>query len=607
MISSVFILRPRLAIVISVVISIAGVIALRALPVAQFPEIVPPQVAVSTMYPGRSAAAVEESVAQVIEAQVNGVDKMIYMKSTSGGDGSYSLNVTFQIGSDPDLNTGNVTNRVNQALALLPPEVQRIGVTTKKASTSLLQVVAIYSPKGSRDALFLSNYAKINIIDTLKRVRGVGDATQWGDLEYSMRIWLNLDRMASLDITPEDVVNAINSQNTQAAVGRVGAAPLVLEVEFQLNISTQGRLTTVEEFNDIIVRATPDGGVVRIKDIARAELGSKSADSVVRYNARPGEGLIINQSPGANAIALAAAVKKVLKELEPRLPEDVAYEVMYDTTVFVDAMIHKVQKTLLEAFVLVGIVVFIFLGSLRATLIPIIAVPVALVGTFAVMLALGLSANMIPSLEVGIAIGPVGDDAIVVVEAVEHILEMEPRLTPAEAAEKAMSQVTAPIIAITLVLLSVFVPTAFIPGITGQLYQQFAVAVSVSMLISAVNALSLSPALCALLLRHRGPRRGLIAYLQRGIDRSRDGYSALVRPLARRALITGALVVAFALAAGWLAKIVPTGFLPEEDQGAFFADVQLPDAASLSRTSRVVEEVEGMIRDRPWTQNVLTV
>ncbi|TMJ66029.1 MAG: efflux RND transporter permease subunit [Alphaproteobacteria bacterium] len=605
MISSVFIHRPRLAIVISVVISIAGVIALRALPVAQFPDIVPPQVTVSTIYPGASAAAVEESVAQVIEAQVNGVDRMIYMRSTSGGDGSYALNVTFQVGSDPDLNTVNVTNRVNQALAQLPPEVQRNGVTTKKQSTSLLQVVAVYSPKGSRDALFLSNYAKINMRDTLKRVP-VGEASQWGDLEYSMRIWLNLDRMASLDITPADVVNAINSQNTQAAVGRVGAAPLVPEVEFQLNISTQGRLTTVEEFNNIIVRATPDGGVVRIKDIARAELGSKSADSVVRYNGRPGEGIIINQSPGANAIAVAAAVKKVLKELEPRLPEDVAYEVMYDTTVFVDAMIHKVQKTLLEAFVLVGIVVFIFLGSLRATLIPIIAVPVALVGTFAVMLALGFSANTISLLALVLAIGIVVDDAIVVVEAVEHILETEPRLTPAEAAEKAMSQVTAPIIAITLVLLSVFVPTAFIPGITGQLYQQFAVAVSVSMLISAVNALSLSPALCALLLRHRGPRRGLIAYFQRGIDKSRDGYSAIVRPLARRALITGALVVAFALAAGWLAKIVPTGFLPDEDQGAFFAEVQLPDAASLNRTTTVVAQVEKMIQDRPWTQNVLT-
>jgi hydrophobe/amphiphile efflux-1 (HAE1) family protein len=587
MISSVFIHRPRLAIVISIVISLAGVIALGALPVAQFPDIVPPQVQVTATYPGASAAAVEESVAQVIENQVNGVDRMIYMKSTSGSDGSYSLNVTFEVGSDPDLNTVNVTNRVNQALAFLPPEVQRNGVTTKKQSTALLQVVAIYSPKGTRDALFLSNYAKINLVDTLKRVRGVGDASQWGDLEYSMRIWLNLDRMASLDITPQDVINAINSQNTQAAVGRVGAAPLVPEVEFQLNISTQGRLTTVEEFNNIVVRANPDGGVVRIKDIARAELGSKSADSLARFNGRPGEAVAIYQAPGANAIAVAAGVKKALKDLEPLLPEDVAYDVMYDTTVFVNAMIHKVQKTLLEAFVLVGIVVF--------------------VGTFAAMLALGFSANTISLLALVLAIGIVVDDAIVVVEAVEHILETEPELTPAEAAEKAMSQVTAPIIAITLVLLSVFVPTAFIPGITGQLYQQFAVAVSVSMLISALNALSLSPALCAVLLRHRGPARGVIAYLQRGIDKGRDGYIRLVRPLARRALITGALVLAFALGTGWLAKIIPTGFLPEEDQGAFFVEIQLPDAASLNRTSRVVEEVEKIVQDQPWTQNVTSV
>src|SRR6266853_1345758 len=607
MISSVFIHRPRLAIVISIVISIAGVIALGALSVAQFPDIVPPQVAVSTNYPGASAAAVEESVAQVIEAQVNGVDKMIYMKSTSGGDGSYTLNVSFQVGTDPDLNTVNVTNRVNQALAQLPPEVQRNGVTTKKQSSSLLQVVAIYSPKGSRDALFMSNYTKINMFDTLKRVTGVGDASQWGDLEYSMRIWLNLDRMASLGITSEEVINAINSQNTQAAVGRVGAAPLVPEVEFQLNIGTQGRLTTVEEFNNIIVRANPDGGVVRIKDIARAELGSKSADSLARYNGRPGEAIAIYQAPGANAIAVAAGVKKALKEIEPRLPEDVAYDVMYDTTVFVQAMIHKVEITLLEVFVLVAIVVFIFLGNLRATLIPIIAVPVALVGTFAVMLAFGFTANTISLLALVLAIGIVVDDAIVVVEAVAHILGTEPQLAPAEAAEKAMSQVTAPIIAITLVLLSVFVPTAFIPGITGRLYQQFAVAVSVSMIISAINALSLSPALCSLILRHRKKPRGVMAWLQNGIDRSRDGYVRVVTPLARRGIIALLLVAGFVVATGGIGALVPSGFLPDEDQGAFMAEVQLPDAASTNRTLAAIDQVEAAIEGKPWLKSIFTV
>src|SRR6185503_7306067 len=553
-ISSVFIRRPRLAFVISAVITIVGLTALSALPVAQFPDIVPPQVRVSTFYPGASAQAVEESVAQVIEAQVNGVERMIYMKSISGGDGSYSLTVSFEVGSDHDLNTVNVTNRVNQAMAVLPPEVQRQGVTTKKQSSALLQCIAFFSPKGTRDALFLSNFVTINVLDDIKRVAGVGDASLFGALDYSMRVWLKLDRMSSLDITANDVVKAVQSQNVQAAVGLVGAAPLMGPVDFQLNISTQGRLTDVKEFENIVVRAQSDGSLVRIKDIARVELGAKTSDQAARYNGKPSAGIQIYQLPGANALATAQGVRKLMKDLEPRLPEDVSYDILYDTTVFVQATIESVKHTLIEAFVLVAIVVFVFLGNFRATLIPIVAVPVALIGTFAVMLALGFSANTISLLALVLAIGIVVDDTIVVVEAVEHILEHEPELTPAEATEKAMSQVSGPIIAITLVLLSVFVPTAFIPGITGQLYKQFAVAVSVSMVISAINALSLTPALCAVLLRHRGPRRGLIAWLQRGIDKSRDGYVRLVRPLARRALITVALVLAFALGTGWLAK-----------------------------------------------------
>src|SRR4030088_48050 len=606
-ISSLFIRRPRLAFVVSTVITIAGLIALTALPVAQFPDIVPPQVRVSTVYPGASAQAVEESVAQGIEAHVQGVGGRLDMKSSSGCDGSYSLSVSFAVGSDPDLNTVNVTNRVNQALALLPPEVQRIGVTTKKQSSALLQVVAVYSPKGSKDGLFLSNFATINLLDTLRRVPGVGDASLFGALDYAMRVWLNLERMASLDITANDVVKAVQAQNVQAAVGLVGAAPLMDNVDFQLNITAQGRLTTVEEFENIVVRATSDGALVRIKDIARVELGSKTSDSVGRYNGKPAAGIQIFQLPGANALATAQAVRKALQDLEPRFPDDVAYDVMYDTTVFVEATIESVIHTLIEAFVLVSIVVFVFLGNLRATIIPIIAVPVALIGTFAVMLALGFSLNTISLLALVLAIGIVVDDAIVVVEAVEHILEHEPDLTPGQATEKAMGQVTGPIIAITLVLLSVFIPTMFIPGISGKLYEQFAVAVSVSMIISAINALTLSPALCALLLRHRGHPRGLIAYLHLGIDKSRDGYAAVVRPLARRVLITGALVVAFALATGWLTKIVPTGFLPEEDQGAFFVEAQLPDAASLNRTNPVVAQVEKKIEQRPWTQSVLPV
>ena len=607
MISSLFIHRPRLAIVVSVVISLAGVLALGAIPIAQFPDIVPPQVQVTATYPGASAAAVEASVAQLIEGQVNGVERMIYMKSTSGGDGSYTLNVSFAVGTDPDLSTVNVTNRVNRALALLPPEVQRIGVSVRKQSSSLLQVIAIYSPKGTRDGLFLSNYATINVLDVLRRLPGVGEANQFGSLDYSMRIWLGLDRMASLGVTEQDVIKALQSQNVQAAVGRVGAAPLVDDVGFELNISTQGRLTSVEEFGNVIVRATPDGGIIRVKDIARVELGSKKADSVSRYNGREGSGIGIYQSPGANAIATATAVRDAMQDLAARFPEDVAYDVMYDTTVFVRATISKVVHTLVEAFALVAIVVFIFLGNLRATLIPIIAVPVALVGTFAVMFAIGFSANTVSLLALVLAIGIVVDDAIVVVEAVEHKLETSPQLTPAQATEAAMAEVTGPIIAITLVLLSVFVPTAFIPGITGQLYKQFAVAVSVSMVISAVNALTLSPALCSILLKHRAPPKGLIAWLQRGIDRGRGGYVALVRPLARRALITGLLVLGFAAATAGLAAIVPSGFLPEEDQGAFMGELQLPDASSLNRTTAVLSEVERQIMGRPWAQSVFTV
>ena len=606
-ISSLFIRRPRLAFVISTVITIAGLIAMTALPVAQFPDIVPPQVTVNATYPGASAQAVEESVAQVIEAQVNGVERMLYMKSTSGGDGSYQLTVSFEVGSDPDLNTVNVTNRVNQGIALLPPEVQRNGVTTRKQSSALLQVIAIHSPKGSRDGLFLSNFATINLLDTLRRVPGVGNASLFGALDYSMRVWLNMERLASLNITPDDVVKAVQAQNVQAAVGLVGAAPLMSDVDFQLNITTQGRLTTVEEFENIVVRAQSDGALVRIKDVARVELGAKSSDSVGRYNGQPASGIQIFQLPGANALATAEGVRKAMKELEPRFPDDVAYDVMYDTTVFVKATIKSVVTTLIEAFVLVAIVVFVFLGNLRATVIPIVAVPVALIGTFAVMLAFGFSANTISLLALVLAIGIVVDDAIVVVEAVEHILEHEPNLSVAEATEKAMGQVTGPIIAITLVLLSVFIPTAFIPGISGQLYSQFAVAVSVSMVISAINALTLSPALCSLILRHKKKPTGVIAWMQNGIDKTRDGYVRIVTPLARRGIVAILLVAGFVLATGGVGSLVPSGFLPDEDQGAFMAEVQLPDAASTNRTLGAVEQVEKTIQGKPWLQSVFTV
>ena len=606
-IASVFIRRPRLAFVISAIMVIAGLLALGSLPIAQFPNIVPPEVTVTTSYPGASAQVVEESVAQIIERNVNGVENMISMKSTSGSDGSYALSVYFKVGSNPQDHTVNVNNRINRAMPQLPDEVQRNGVLVKKQSSALLQVVAVYSPKGTRDALFLSNFATINVLDAMQRVPGVGSAGLFGGLDYAMRVWLDLDRMSSLGVTSQDVVKAIEAKNMQAAVGRVGAAPLLAGVDFQLNITAKGRLTSPEEFGNITVRANPDGALLRIRDIGRVELGSANADVTTRYNGKPAAGINVYQLAGANALETAEGVRQVLKDLQDRLPEDVAFEVMYDTTVFVEATIKSVVKTLIEAFVLVAIVVFLFLGSVRATLIPIIAVPVALIGTFAVMQMMGFSLNTVSLLALVLAIGIVVDDAIVVVEAVEHTLEKEPHLTPAEATEKAMSEVTGPIIAITLVLLSVFIPTAFMPGIAGKLYQQFALTISVAMVISAINALSLSPALCALLLTRRGAPRGLMARIQRGIDATRNGYLRVAAPLIRRGVLAVGLVGLFALATGGLLRIVPTGFLPEEDQSSFMAEIQLPDAASTSRTLEAVTEVEAMLTGQPWLQNFFTV
>jgi HAE1 family hydrophobic/amphiphilic exporter-1 len=607
MISSIFIDRPRLAIVIAIVTTLAGLLALLAIPVAQFPDIVPPQVSLTAAYPGASADVVEATVAQPIESQVNGVDKMLYMKSTSGNDGSYSLTVTFALGTNPDINTVNVQNRAQLAEPKLPDEVTRQGLTIKKKSSALLLVIDLYSPKGTYDALFLSNYATINIKDALARLNGVGESGIYGPLDYSMRVWLDTARMTSFGLAPTDIINAIQSQNLQAAAGRIGAAPMAADQQFQLTIQTKGRLTDPKEFENIIVRANPDGSTLRIKDVARVELGAQAADSYGRFNGQPGAVLYVNQAPGANAVAVAKAVGDEMARLAQRFPDDLAYKVIYDSTVFVNATVHEVIKTLLEAFVLVTIVVFLFLGSFRATLIPVIAVPVSLIGTFAILLLLGFSANTISLLAMVLAIGIVVDDAIVVVENVERVMEEE-GLPPKEAAKKAMQEITAPIIAITLVLLSVFVPVGFVPGITGELYKQFAVTVSFAMVLSAINALTLSPALCAILLKpHHGPRRGPMKYVLGAIDKTRDGYAAIVARLVRVAVLGIVLVVAICAGIVGLNSITPTGFLPQEDQGAFFIEAQLPEGASVNRTAVVVEKIEQIVRAAPGVIDLTAV
>ena len=608
MFSRIFIKRPRLAIVISLVITIAGLISLKTIPVAQLPDVVPPSVSVSATYPGASAEVIEQTVAQIIESQVNGVDNMLYMESTSSNNGTYSLDVTFALGTDPDMNTVNVQNRINQITTQLPSEVQQQGVTVKKRTSSMLMTFSLYSPDGSRDMAFLANYMESRVKDDLARITGVGEVNTFGDIDYSMRVWLDAERLANLGLTNNDVIAAISSQNIQPAIGSVGASPAPKDQQMEFSLKTSGRLNTPEEFGNIILRANKDGGLLRLKDVAKIELGTTSYSSAISYNGRTSSGAMINLAPGANAMDVATKVKSELERMKQFFPEGVDYVIIFDTTIFVEATVDEVFDTIVEAFILVLLVVYLSLGTWRATLIPAVAVPVSLIGTFVFMAPFGVSANTISLLSIVLVIGIVVDDAIMVVENTERVIEEEPDLSVPDAVAKAMSQITAPIIAITLVILSVFVPVIFIPGITGQLYKQFAITVSCSMLISAVNALTLSPALCAVLLhREEKKKTGFVPWVMRQIDKGRDGYSAIVKHLVRHSSLSILIIAAVIAAAVGMNEITPSGFLPDEDQGVFMMDMQLPEGASLQRTVEVQKEAYKIIAAHPAVENVMSV
>ncbi|NDR54937.1 efflux RND transporter permease subunit [Aliiruegeria sabulilitoris] len=607
MISTVFIRRPKMAIVISTVLTIMGLIAYAVLPVEQFPDITPPVVRVSANYTGATAETVENTVAAPIEAQVNGVDDMLYMSSDSSATGSYSLAVTFEVGTDPDIASVNVQNRVAQATAQLPTEVTSRGVVTRKSSTNMLLVATLVSPNGTYDEVFLSNYASINLKDALSRIQGVGEANVLTDFAYAMRMWMNPDRMASLGVTPGDLISAIREQNLEVSAGQVGSPPVPDGQQFQYTITSKGRLASVEEFENIVVRTGGSGAIVRVKDIARVELGANYYNASGRYSGQPATVLAVYQAPGENALAVSQKVLSELERLSRVFPDDVEYEVPYNSTDFVEASLNDVVSTLILTFALVMSVVFIFLGSWRATIIPMVAIPVSLIGTFAFLLAFDMSLNTVSLFALVLAIGIVVDDAIVVVENVERLIAEEGLSAP-EATAKAMGQITGPVIATTLVLLAVFVPVTFMPGITGRLYSQFAVTISTAVVISSINALTLSPALCAIVLKPRsGEAKGLLAVFERSIGGLRNGYTAIVKRFVRVALLSIVAIVAVVMVMGSIFATTPKGFIPIEDNGSLFVDVQLPDAASLERTQGVTERIDGLIREIPGVSGTVLV
>jgi HAE1 family hydrophobic/amphiphilic exporter-1 len=607
--SKFFIERPVLSNVIAIIIVLIGAVALYQLPVSQYPEITPPIVQVQTRYPGASARIIADTVANPIEEQVNGVEGMIYMQSTSAADGTYTLNVTFDVGTDLDFAQTLVQNRVAQALPGLPDPVQNQGVTTRKKSTAILQIITLSSPDGHYDSLFLANYATINLRDEIARLPGVGDVNIFGAGEYSMRVWLNPDQLAARNLTPADVVNAIRGQSQQVAAGQVGAPPAPSDQDFQITVNVAGRLADPKAFGDIIVKTDQQGPstrITRVRDVARTELGAQTYSQFFRLDGKQAAGIAVFQLPGANALDVADEVSAKVAELARNFPPGLEFAIPFDTTLFVKASIHEVYMTLFEAAILVLIVILVFVQDWRAMLVPATTVPVTIIGAFAAMAALGFSVNLLTLFAIVLAIGIVVDDAIVIVEGSAHHIEQGK--APKAAAIAAMTDLFGPIIGITLVLMSVFLPAAFMPGITGEMYRQFALVIAATALISAINALTLKPTQCALWMR---PVRTQKNFLYRGFNAIygavERAYTRLIGRMVQRSVLMTLLALALSATGIWGLARLPTSFIPVEDQGYALVNVKLPDGASLERTRAVMAEVETAVKNVPGVENVITI
>ena len=604
-----FIRRPIVAIVIAILMSLLGIFTLTGLSFEQYPFLAPPTIRITATYPGASAVAVEQSVATPIEQEVNGVEGMLYMQSSNTSDGRMLLDVNFAVGTDQDKANVLTQNRVSSAEARLPAEVTAQGVTVKKQSPSILMVVSLYSPKGTYDANYLINYCGINLRDQMLRIPGIAQVDLFGGTDYGMRIWMRPDKLAKLGLTTSDVISSIKEQNLQAPAGRIGMAPSPKDQQFTYTVSAPGRLVTTDEFEDIIVRGSESAAQVRIRDIGRAELGSQDYNAFGRLDGKPAGAMAVYLLPGANQLKAAEAIYEAMKHAKGLFPPDMDYKIVYDTTPSVEASIHEIVKTFIEALILVTLVVFIFLQNVRATIIPLLTVPVSLVGTFIFFPLLGFSVNTLSMFGLVLAIGIVVDDAIVVVEAVIH--HIEHGLDPVAATRQAMKEVSAPVIGIALILSAVFVPVAFVPGLTGRMYQQFELTIAISVLLSAFSALSLSPALAAMLLKPSKPMRGPLGAFFRGFNRVFDwatrGYVGVARILVRRAMITIVLVGVVIVFSGLIGRQLPAGFIPDEDQGLLGVNVQLPPGASLERTGAVLTRVEQLVAKTEGVDSFATI